>query len=57
MGEEERSLHVGRDDRPFVISSEVEKSDEISPCALLSRDDREERSLDDARDDNKKELG
>ena len=45
-----RSLHAlrlvemtrgGRDDKwPSVISSGVEKSIEISPCATLSRDDR-----------------
>ena len=36
MGEGERSLHVGRDDK----LGEVEMAEEISPCAMLSRDDK-----------------
>ena len=36
-----RSLHVGRDD---IGKEEVEMTEEISPCALLSRDDKGRRS-------------
>ena len=55
MTKEGRSLHVGRDDTPFVISSEVErsalplglskKSHEISPLVSLGRDDNKGHNI------------